>query len=30
MEAGWRPVAAMVLETLWLAGLVLGVVQTLT
>jgi uncharacterized integral membrane protein (TIGR00698 family) len=30
IEAGWRPVAAMVLETLWLAGLVLVVVETLT
>lgn len=26
LEAGWRPVAAMVGETLWLAALVLGVV----
>jgi uncharacterized integral membrane protein (TIGR00698 family) len=30
MEAGWRPVAAMALETLWLAGLVLVAVETLT
>jgi uncharacterized integral membrane protein (TIGR00698 family) len=30
MEAGWRPVATMVLETAWLAGLVLAVVETLT
>jgi uncharacterized integral membrane protein (TIGR00698 family) len=30
MEAGWRPVAAMALETLWLAGLVLAAVETLT
>jgi uncharacterized membrane protein YadS len=30
LEAGWRPVAAMALETLWLAGLVLVVVETLT
>jgi uncharacterized integral membrane protein (TIGR00698 family) len=30
VEAGWRPVAVMALETLWLAGLVLAVVETLT
>ncbi len=30
MDAGWRPVAAMALETLWLAGLVLTVVEFLT
>jgi len=30
VEAGWRPVAVMALETLWLAGLVLTVVETLT
>jgi uncharacterized integral membrane protein (TIGR00698 family) len=30
MEAGWRPVAAMALETLWLAVLVLTAVETLT
>jgi uncharacterized integral membrane protein (TIGR00698 family) len=30
LEAGWRPLAAMVLETLWLAGLVLTAVETLT
>ena len=28
--AGWRPVAVMTLETLWLAGLVLAIVETLT
>ena len=30
IDAGWRPLAVMVLETLWLAGLVLAVVETLT
>jgi len=30
LEAGWRPLVAMVLETLWLAGLVLTAVETLT
>jgi uncharacterized integral membrane protein (TIGR00698 family) len=27
IEAGWRPIAVMVLETLWLAGMVLAVVE---
>jgi len=30
LEAGWRPLAAMVAETLWLAALVLTAVETLT
>jgi uncharacterized integral membrane protein (TIGR00698 family) len=30
IAAGWRPVAVMVLETLWIAGLVLGVVEFAT
>jgi uncharacterized integral membrane protein (TIGR00698 family) len=30
IAAGWRPVAVMVLETLWIAGLVLGVVEVFT
>jgi uncharacterized membrane protein YadS len=30
IAAGWRPVAAMVLETLWIAALVLVVVERFT
>ncbi len=30
IAAGWRPVAAMVLETLWIGGLVLAVVERFT
>jgi uncharacterized integral membrane protein (TIGR00698 family) len=30
IAAGWRPVATMVLETLWIAGLVLGIVEFAT
>ena len=30
IDAGWRPVAVMVLETAWIAGLVLAVVQFAT
>jgi len=30
IAAGWRPVAVMILETLWIAGLVLGVVEFAT
>jgi uncharacterized integral membrane protein (TIGR00698 family) len=30
IAAGWRPVAAMVLETLWIGGLVLAVVEAFT
>jgi uncharacterized integral membrane protein (TIGR00698 family) len=30
IAAGWRPVAVMILETAWIAGLVLGVVELAT
>jgi uncharacterized membrane protein YadS len=30
IAAGWRPVAVMVLETLWIGGLVLAVVEAFT
>jgi uncharacterized membrane protein YadS len=30
IAAGWRPVAVMILETAWIAGLVLGVVEFAT
>jgi hypothetical protein len=30
IAAGWRPVAVMVLETLWIGGLVLAVVEGFT
>jgi uncharacterized membrane protein YadS len=30
IAAGWRPVAVMILETLWIAGLVLAVVKFAT
>ena len=30
IAAGWRPIAAMVLETLWIGGLVLAVVEAFT
>jgi uncharacterized membrane protein YadS len=30
IAAGWRPVATMVLETLWIAALVLGIVEFAT
>jgi uncharacterized membrane protein YadS len=30
IAAGWRPVVTMVLETIWIAGLVLGIVEFAT
>ncbi len=30
IDAGWRPVVTMILETLWIAGLVLAIVEFAT